>query len=112
MIDITNAHNNKKFAFIKNSIVVDIIIIPLNDNEIVETVKELKNADYYIEVPNDDHIPNIGSPVIDGVIYDTKEYDSWIANPLTRSWEPPIPRPDNDSFYLWNEESKSWIKKG
>lgn len=25
-------------------------------------------------------------------------------------WEPPVPRPDDDNFYLWDEDSLSWVE--
>jgi len=35
-------------------------------------------------------------------------FDSWILNDDTCLWEAPVPRPDNDNFYSWNEETLSW----
>lgn len=32
---------------------------------------------------------------------------SWVLNPATVDWEPPIPRP-TDGHYSWNEETLSW----
>jgi hypothetical protein len=37
-----------------------------------------------------------------------KPYDSWILNEDTALWEPPIPKPNDDKMYVWNEESVSW----
>jgi hypothetical protein len=35
-------------------------------------------------------------------------YDSWILNNETARWDPPTPMPDDDKFYVWDEESTSW----
>ena len=35
-------------------------------------------------------------------------YDSWILNEETCRWEAPIPYPDDDAEYVWNEEGLSW----
>ena len=37
-----------------------------------------------------------------------KENPSWILNDSTLDWEPPIPCPNDDQQYSWNEETVSW----
>jgi len=37
-----------------------------------------------------------------------KPFESWILNEETYSWESPVPRPDDENIYFWNEESTSW----
>lgn len=37
-----------------------------------------------------------------------KPYESWILNETNFTWEPPIPIPDQDNQYSWNEENQSW----
>ena len=32
-----------------------------------------------------------------------KEYASWVLNETTCMWESPIPVPDNEKMYVWNE---------
>lgn len=39
-----------------------------------------------------------------------KLYPSWILDEETLLWEPPIPRPDDDKFYYWDENSLTWIE--
>ena len=51
-----------------------------------------------------------------GFIYDEirdafippKPYLSWILNENTYTWEPPIPEPQNDKKYNWNELNQTW----
>lgn len=51
-----------------------------------------------------------------GFIYDTENdvfyaeqpYPSWLLNESTWTWNPPIPYPDDDLIYDWNEETESW----
>jgi len=38
-----------------------------------------------------------------------KPYNSWILNEETCLWEPPIPCPNNEINYTWNEFSLSWV---
>lgn len=37
-----------------------------------------------------------------------KPFASWVLNNDTALWEAPIPTPDNDRLYDWDEESLSW----
>lgn len=37
-------------------------------------------------------------------------YSSWILDEETCKWNAPIPYPDDDDFYLWDENSNSWVK--
>ena len=51
-----------------------------------------------------------------GFIYDKdrdafylpQPYPSWLLNEDSCQWESPIPRPDDDKRYKWNEENQSW----
>lgn len=36
-------------------------------------------------------------------------YPSWILNKTLGGWEPPVPYPTDNKFYMWDEESKSWV---
>lgn len=37
-----------------------------------------------------------------------KPYESWILNEETGLWDPPSPKPQDASFYIWDEENKKW----
>lgn len=39
-------------------------------------------------------------------------FPSWTLNTSTADWEPPVPKPSNqseDGFYRWDEDSLNWI---
>jgi len=40
--------------------------------------------------------------------YQPQPYPSWSLNEDSCQWESPIPHPDNDKRYKWNEENQSW----
>jgi len=54
-----------------------------------------------------------------GYIYDAnrdafippKPYASWVLDENTCSWVAPIPHPNDNSFYIWNETTLSWGKQ-
>lgn len=37
-----------------------------------------------------------------------KLYNSWVLNEDTCLWDAPIPKPDNENQYTWNESTLSW----
>ena len=37
-------------------------------------------------------------------------YPSWTKNLDTYFWEAPTPRPTDDKFYQWDEETTSWVE--
>lgn len=37
-----------------------------------------------------------------------KPYNSWILNEDTCIWESPIPYPDDDKYYEWNDDLQQW----
>jgi len=45
---------------------------------------------------------------VNDVFYPPRPFDSWIINTETWLWEPPIPRPDDDKMYVWEESTQSW----
>ena len=39
-----------------------------------------------------------------------KPYDSWVLNEDTCCYEAPIPRPDDETPYVWDEDTTSWVE--
>ena len=37
-------------------------------------------------------------------------WPSWSLNESTGLWQAPIPVPDEENFYYWDEENQKWIK--
>ena len=37
-----------------------------------------------------------------------KPFESWTLNDSTCLWDSPIPYPDDEKNYIWNEENQSW----
>ena len=40
-----------------------------------------------------------------------KPYPSWVLNEDTCWYEAPIPRPDDDKMYDWDEDTTSWVER-
>jgi hypothetical protein len=39
-----------------------------------------------------------------------KPFNSWILNEQTCQWEAPVPYPNDEKPYVWDEESLQWIE--
>lgn len=37
-----------------------------------------------------------------------KEYDSWVLNPNSCTWEAPVEYPNDGQHYTWDEENQQW----
>jgi len=40
--------------------------------------------------------------------YTSQPYPSWTLNEDSCQWESPLPYPDDDNDYVWNEENQGW----
>jgi hypothetical protein len=45
---------------------------------------------------------------LDGAFIPEKTFNSWILNTETYLWEAPVPMPDDDKIYVWDEENLNW----
>ena len=39
-----------------------------------------------------------------------KYFNSWILDPITLTWNSPVPYPEDGYEYAWDEDTVSWIK--
>lgn len=62
-----------------------------------------------IDATEETGIPAIGGDLLDGRFRDRSPYPSWKWDSDTWTWQPPIPQPDDDLAYYWDEETGSWI---
>ena len=37
-----------------------------------------------------------------------KPYESWVLNEQTCLWNPPVPYPNDNKDYIWDENTKTW----
>ena len=37
-----------------------------------------------------------------------KPFDSWLLDEPTCTWESPVPYPNDDNEYIWNEQTQAW----
>ena len=42
--------------------------------------------------------------------YAPQPYPSWTLNEDSCLWEAPVARPDDDEYYIWDEDTTSWVE--
>lgn len=45
-----------------------------------------------------------------GAFIPPQPFPSWTLDALTALWEPPIPYPNDGNFYVWDEDTQTWIE--
>jgi hypothetical protein len=118
--------NMSHFAKIQNGVVTEVIVAEqdfINSglvgpaSEWVQTSYNTRGGVHYGE----DGQPDGGTALRGnyagiGYIYDSahdvfyapQPYPSWTLNNTTWLWESPVPYPNDEKFYTWNEENRTW----
>jgi len=119
------------FAILKTGNIVEKVIVVSNDVAITEQdgINFIKNIfkDQHLPVIQTSYNTHGGTHLLGGVPlrknyagigyqYDQqrdafippKTFNSWILNENTCLWESPIPYPQDDNKYKWNEQTISW----
>ena len=111
------------FAKVKDGVVIDVIVA---EPEFFDTFVDTSPGEW-IKTSYNTHggvHANGGTPlrknyagightynaVLDAFI-PPKPYPSWTLDEDTCLWESPVPKPEGDSHYYWNESSLTWLKE-
>jgi len=111
------------FAEIENGLVTQVIVaeqefIDTMDGQWVQTSYNTRGGIHYAP---DSHEPDGGLALRKnyagiGYAYDEnrdafippKPYPSWLLDEPTCAWEAPVPYPNDDNAYVWNEQTQAW----
>lgn len=107
------------YAFLDQDNIVTEVIVGRNEDEVVNEVSDWEQ--YYgqlrgqrcIRTSYNNNIRGVYAGI--GYSYNEEEdifitpkpYQSWTRN--GSFWEPPIPMPNDEKIYKWNEDTVSWI---
>jgi hypothetical protein len=102
------------FAEINNdNIVVRVVVV--EDGCDADWCREFFDGGTWIQTSEDGSIranyAGVGytyDPVND-VFFEPKPYDSWSFNAETYAWVPPVPHPNNGTFFRWDEDTLAWV---
>ena len=111
------------FAKIENGIVAQVIVaeqdfVDTLDGQWVQTsYNTRKGVHYGPDGQPDGGVALRGNYAGIGYVYDVENdvlyapqpFPSWTLNRETWLWEPPVPYPNNDKFYIWDETIKNWV---
>jgi hypothetical protein len=100
---------NHPHAFIKNEKVISVPIFGDHNEDLIEVIRQDLGADLVISCCE------FGEAFVDGAwdgsrFWPAKPHASWIWDEDKNAWWPPIPVPDKDKLYAWNESSISWVE--
>jgi len=98
------------FAKVENNIVTKVIVA---EQEFFDTFVDTSPGEWLQTSDNGTIRKNYAGV---GYIYDRvrdafippKPFESWILNENTCLWIAPVPYPDDDNKYTWNEETTNW----
>jgi hypothetical protein len=97
------------YAFIKDNIVVNIVVFNDPSQELLVQFKEFHGVDNIVYCENNPKA-SIGSTYSNETFILPKPYPSWALDE-NYDWQPPVPMPVADGkMYYWSEESANWIE--
>jgi len=120
------------FAKVVNGIVTQVIVAEPDsnfwdsfvDNEPADWVQTSFNTHGGIHYDPNTGAPDGGTPLrknyagigftydkVRDAFYAPQPYPSWVLNEDTCIWEAPVPRPDLEHKWRWDEDTTSWIKQ-
>lgn len=106
------------YAFLNDNSIVTEVIVGIDETELIEGKSP---EDWYSEFRGQKCVrtsyngnirynyAGIGYTYdpIDDAFISPQPFPSWILNSNKR-WEAPLPYPQDDKMYVWNEETQSW----
>jgi len=109
------------YAFLDENNIVTEVITGRNEDEVVDGISDWE--DYYGNLRNQPCVRTSYNGNIRynyagiGYTYDTgrdafispKPYDSWLLDEATCTWTAPVPYPEDDVMYQWDEETIDWV---
>jgi hypothetical protein len=98
----------KNYVKIENDIIVDSIVVDEND------LPARPESELWIVI--DENTFSIGDFYDKNkkAFYVKQTYPTWVLNPKTLEWEPPVPNPNKPEGkqYVWSEEAQKWLYTG
>jgi hypothetical protein len=93
--------NIKKIARMSGSKVINIEVATQ------EWIDSQEDPSIFIEY-TDENPAAPGGDYVDGYFYNVQPFPSWIRN--KGLWISPLPYPEDEKLYYWDEETTSWVE--
>lgn len=85
-------------AILENNVVTNIVVCEDDEPETSNFVTYTNENPAYI-----------GGDYVDGYFYSLKPFPSWLRD-NKGGWIAPIPKPNDNDFYSWDEDAQGWVK--
>ena len=93
------------YAVIKDNNVINTLIFDNPSEELLNTFISNYNADKIIL---GNAFTQVGGTYDGSKFWLQQPYPSWTKDEELNDWEPPVPYPDDDKTYQWNEDILNW----
>jgi hypothetical protein len=114
------------FAKLDENNVVVFVTVGRQEDDGKEAELCARTGDRYVQTSYNTHggVHNLGGTPLRknyagiGYTYDEardafippKPYPSWTLNEQTCLWDPPVPHPNDDNFWNWDETNQQWVQ--
>ena len=95
----------KKYAFIKNNNVVNVVIFDDPTTELLNSFIQAHNIDNIVLATDKS---TIGGTYDGTKFWSPQPYPSWTLDTDTYLWNAPTPMPTDGKMYTWDEETQEW----
>lgn len=101
---------SKTYALLKNNVVVNIVLFDDNASpELMQTITEANDATDYVSCTEYGNT-SIGGSFDGKKLWFPQPFPSWVKDEQSGTWQAPIPYPDHDKNYYWDETVVGWIE--
>jgi hypothetical protein len=95
------------YAFIKDGFVVNVAVFEdPTDPQLLEDFKQEFSLDSIVLATN---TSDVGGEYDGETFWLLQPYPSWVKDQDIKNWTAPVPYPSDNNYYIWNEETVSWI---
>jgi hypothetical protein len=105
----------KTYALIKDSLVVNTVVVEEDNSDIINTIREINENPQIVEISSE-QVVNINYTYDEerNAFISPQPYPSWTIDYSTLLWNSPVPYPERTSEniinYTWDEETLSWVE--
>ena len=93
------------YAIVDSGVVANIVV-----SDSVEPLRVFFPDASLIEATDATGYPHVMGDVVEGRFRQAKPFDSWVWDQGAWSWSAPVPYPQDDSVYVWDEMKTEWVE--
>ena len=98
----------EEYAFVKDSVVTNVVVVEDASHELLETFKSTFNVDIIVKIERD--LIGVGATWDGEILWPYTAFTSWVKDYETKNWKAPVDYPIDDKDYIWDEATISWVE--